>query len=348
MQTYGLVASRNLIMAEREMLKRAEPIKVISSFGMNKEMPQNKTDTIVFRRALPVDAATTGAASGAPQVTASDYLLQEGVTPSARTITYQDVQTTLQEYGILMKLSSKAELTYEDDIPKDMVALVGEHMGTLEEMICFNAVRGGTNIIYADGSARSSVQSVISLNKLRQAARNLEAAHGKHVTKKLAPGPNFGTAGVSPGYLVFSHTDLEADVRNLPGFTPKVEYGSGSQVHDREVGAVEQFRFITSPYFRPWAASGASVSTGVLRNNGQTTGTANADVYPVLIVAEDAWGSVALKGMGAIKPIYLPAKQVNHANPLGRFGYVGAQFMKTALRLNEQWMVRYEVAASVL
>ena len=83
MQTYSLVPSRNLIMAEREMLKHAEPIKVLGSFGTQKQIPQNKTDTVVFRRALPIDAA----ANGAPNVTTSNYLLQEGVTPGSRTIT---------------------------------------------------------------------------------------------------------------------------------------------------------------------------------------------------------------------------------------------------------------------
>lgn len=340
MQTYSLVASRNLIMAERAMLKHAEPIKVLSSFGMQKEMPQNSTDTIVFRRAVPIDAG----ANGAPDVTVADYLLQEGVTPASNSITYEDVQATLQEYGILLKLSSKAEATYEDDIPKDMVQLTGEHMGTLEELICFNSVRGGTNVVYADAAdaSRTDVNSVITLNRLRKVARTLEAAHARRVTKKLASGPNYGTSAVMPGYLVFCHTDVEADVRGLTGFVPTVEYASGSTVHEREFGAVENFRFISSPYFKPWADAG-----GAKGSTSSTTGT-NSDVYPVLVVAEDAWGQVALKGMGAIKPIYLPAKQTNHANPLGRFGYVGAQFMKTALRLNENWMVRLEVAVTAL
>ena len=89
MQNYSTAPSRNLIMAEREMLKKADPIKVLSSFGDQKPVPQNKTDTVVFRRPVPLDAA----ANGAPQVTASDYLLQEGTTPTARTIQYQDVAT---------------------------------------------------------------------------------------------------------------------------------------------------------------------------------------------------------------------------------------------------------------
>ena len=72
MQQYSTVPSRNLIMAEREMLAHAEPIKVISSFGSQKPVPVNKTDTVVFRRALPIDANTSGSPSG---INVGDYLL---------------------------------------------------------------------------------------------------------------------------------------------------------------------------------------------------------------------------------------------------------------------------------
>jgi len=330
-------------MAEREMLKHAEPIKVLSSFGTQRQVPQNKTDTVVFRRAVPIDAGT----NGAPNVTVSNYLLQEGVTPSARTIQYQDVQVTLQQFGVLMKISSKAESMYEDDIPGDMTKLVGEHMATIEELISYGVVRGGTNVVFANGTARTAVNTAVSLNKLRQAARQLESAHAMRVTEKLSAGPNFGTSAIHPAYLVFIHTDLEADVRNLAGFTPVVEYGTQKPVHEREIGAVEQFRFVTSPYFRPFLAAGGTVAAGAFLSNGGTTGT-DADVYPMMVVAQEAWGQVALKGMGAIDPIYLPAKQKTHANPMGMFGYVGANFYKNAVRLNENWMVRLEVAASGL
>jgi len=344
MQNYSTVPSRNLIMAEREMLKHAEPIKVISTFGKNKEVPKNKTDTVVFRRAVPLDAGT----NGAPDVTASNYLLQEGVTPGSRTITYVDVQVTLQQYGVLMKISSKAENLYEDDIPADMQKLVGEHMGSIEELISYGVVRGGTNVVYANGSDRTAVNTAVSLNKLRQCARQLESAHAQRVTEKLAAGPNFNTSPVSPGYLVFIHTDLEADVRNLVGFTPCEKYGTArAPVHDREIGAVEQFRIVTSPYFKPFLSAGGTVVAGTFLSAGGTVGT-DADVYPIMVIAQDAWGQVALKGMGAIQPIYLPAKQITHANPMGQFGYVGANFWKNAVRLNENWMVRLEVACSAL
>lgn len=343
MQTYSLVPSRNLIMAEREMLKHAMPIKVLSTFGTQKPIPQNKTDTVVFRRALPIDAGT----NGAPSITTSNYLMQEGVTPGSRTITYQDVQVTLQQYGVLMKLSSKAEAMYEDDIPGDMVKLVGEHMASIEELISYGVVRGGTNVVYANGTVRTAVNTAITLNKLRQAARQLESAHAQLVTEKLASSVNFGTAPVEPAYLVFIHTDMEADVRNLSSFVPVSRYGSQKPVHEREVGSVERFRIVTSPYFRPFLAAGGTITAGTFLSNGGTSGT-TADVYPIMVVAQEAWGQVSLKGMNAIQPIYLPAKQITHANPMGQFGYVGANFYKNAVRLNENWMVRIEAAASAL
>ena len=343
MQTYSGVPSRNLIMAERDMLKHAEPIKVLSTFGTQKPLPKNKTDTVVFRRALPIDAGT----NGAPSITTSGYLLQEGVTPAARTIQYQDVQVTLQQYGVLMKISSKAESLYEDDIPGDMVKLVGEHMGSIEELISFGVVKGGTNVVYANGTARANVNTAITLNKLRQAARVIEAAHGSSVTDKLAPGPNYGTAGIEAAFLVFIHTDMEADVRNLANFTPVVKYGSQKPVHAREIGAVERFRFITSPYFKPFLQAGGTVTAGAFLSNGGIVGTVG-DVYPMLVVAQDAWGQIALKGMDSVNPIYLKASTITHANPMGQFGYVGANFWKNAVRLNENWLVRIESCASGL
>jgi N4-gp56 family major capsid protein len=248
---------------------------------------------------------------------------------------------------VLMKLSSKAEAMYEDDIPGDMVKLVGEHMASIEELISYGVVRGGTNVVFANGTVRTSVNTGITLNKLRQAARQLESAHAQMVTEKLAASVNFGTSAVEPGYLVFIHTDMEADFRNLTGFVPLARYGSQKPVHEREIGAVERFRIITSPYFRPFLQGGGTITAGTFLSNGGNTGT-TADVYPLMVVAQEAWGQVALKGMGAVQPIYLPAKQITHANPMGQFGYVGANFYKNAVRLNENWMVRIEVACSAL
>lgn len=351
MQQYGTVASRNLIRAEMEMLKHAEPIVVLGSFGTQKEQPKRKTDTIVFRRVLPFGASTSGTTMEGvsryretPVINPNSFLLSEGVTPNSNTISYVDVSVTLQNYGVLFKFSSKAELMYEDDIPSDMSQQTGEVIAEMSELIRYGVIKGGTNVLYSNGSARTSVNTPISLAKLRNAARTLEANRARRVTQRLASGPNFGTAPVEGAYLVFCHTDCEADVRNLSGFTKVAEYASVKPAHEREIGAVENFRFITSPLLGPYLAGGASVgSSGML-----SVGATSVDVYPFLVIAQDAWANVALKGMGAVSPTVISSQTKNHANPLGLYGFVGASFWMAAVRLNEAYLVRIEAGVTTL
>lgn len=338
-QNYATVASRNLIRAEQEMLAHAEPIEVLANFGMQKQQPTRKTDTTVFRRLNPYGMAS----NGAPTIDVNAFEILEGVTPNSNSISYTDVSVTLKQYGVLFKFSSKAELMYEDDIPSDMSKLTGETMAEVAEKIRYGVIKGGTNVIYANGTTRAGINTALSLSKLRQAVRTLELARARMVTSRLSSGPDFGTSPVEPGYLVFIHTDVESDVRNLPGFTKVEEYAQRKLVHPRELGAVERFRFITSPLFEAFLAAGSGTLNGML-----SVGAANVDVYPSVVVAEDAWGQISLKGMGAVSPTILKATSKNHANPLGQFGYVGANFWMNAVLLNQNWMVRIESGATSL
>ena len=340
-QQYGTVASRNLIRAEMKMLKHAEPIQVLTKFGDQKEQPLRKTDTIVFRRLKPFNATN----AEVPNITAANFITAEGVTPTANTISYTDVTTVLNQYAVLFKFSSKAQLMYEDDIPNDMSKLTGETLAEVAELICYGQVKAGTGVIYANGAARTSLNTPVSLNDLRLAARTLESNRAKQVTSAIKSGPDFGVSSVEPGYIVFMHTDLLADVRDLPGFTKRVDYGSAiSPVHQREIGACEEFRFVTSPLFAPWLAGGASQGTSGMVSAGSSV----CDVYPMIVMAESAWGQVSLKGHGysGVSPTIIPASEKNHANPSGMFGYVGADFWCSSVRLNENWMTRIECCAT--
>jgi N4-gp56 family major capsid protein len=332
------------------MLEHAQPITVLGDFGTQREMPQNSTDTLVFRRTLPFGASAVGTTIegssryvGTPDITASNFVLAEGVTPNANTISFQDVSVQLQQYGVLFKYSSKVEQLYEDDIPGEMVKLTGETLAEVMEMVRYGVLKAGSTVIYANGSSRAAINTAISLNAIRKAARTLESNRARRVTSRLAPGVNFGTRAVQPAYVVFCHTDAVSDVRNLPGFTRVEEYGSFKPIHDREIGACEDFRFISSPLLKSFAGAGSSTLNGML-----SVGASAVDVYPFIVIGEDCWGQVALKGMSAIKPVVLKASQTNHANPLGQFGYVGASTWFATVRLNDAFMARIEAGVTAL
>jgi N4-gp56 family major capsid protein len=328
MTTYSDVSPRTNVWAAREMLKHAKPELVLEKFALPKKMPKNKTQTIVFRRPIPF--------------TAADTPLVEGVTPSATAFAYEDVQTTLKQYGQVVEITDVIEDTAEDPVLKDASMICGENIGRTMEKLNYGVVKAGTSVFYANGSARTDVNTPISLNRLRAAVRYLKSQKGKKITRMLSGSNNYATRPVEAAFAVVCHTDCESDIRNLPGFLPVAEYGQRNPISNYEMGTVEECRFVTSSDLEPYADAGATAGSMV-----STTGSV-ADVYPMMVFGQDSWGAVALRGQGAISPTIIPVGQKTKDDPLGQRGYVGWKSWHAALILNQTWMTRIEVAVTDL
>ena len=328
-----------------EILGHAVPVEVLGITGMQRQIPKNNGKTVVYRRYLPYGAAYTNANTiNRPVATTAGHILTEGITPTADTLVPQDVTVTLQQYGCLYQVTDQVVDTYEDDIPSEMKKQCGERVGLVREMVRYGVIKAGTNAYYAGGSSRATVDDHISLNLLRKVSRNLQANHAKRVTGILAPSPNYATKAVEASYLVFCHSDCESDIRDLAGFTPVAEYGSRKVVNENEIGSVENFRFVTSPELAPYADAGAAIGTTGLYS---TTGV-SVDVYPIIVVGEDAWGQVALRGADSLDPTWIPPGTKDKSDPLGQRGYIGAKFYMNATVLNEGWMAVIESGISAL
>lgn len=327
--TYGDISQRTAAWAEVTALEHARPILVLSKFGQNKPLPRNKAKTVKFRRPIPFAISTTP--------------LQEGVTPAAQQMRYEDVEATISQYGGVSETTDFVVDVAEDPVLRDMAELSGEQAAETLEMVTYGVVKGGTSVIYANGSSRSAVNTVMTLNHLRAGVRSLKANRARAHTTMLSGDVTYNSTPIEGGYVAFGHTDLEADVRNVPGFTPVAEYGSRKPLCPEEIGTVENIRFILSPLLESWADAGGTASTNSTKS---TTGT-SSDVYPLIITAKEAYGLVPLKGKGSITPSVLnptPSK----SDPLGQRGYVGWKSYFTCVRLNETWMTRIETAVSDL
>ncbi|MDR0215918.1 MAG: N4-gp56 family major capsid protein [Comamonas sp.] len=328
-----------------EILAHAVATEVLGITGMQRGLPKNNGRTIIFRRYLPFGAANTDwNTRNRPAVNAVAHELTEGVTPNADTLLPQDITATIKQYGCLYQLTDQVADTYEDDVPAEMKKHCGERVGLLREMIRYGVIKSCTNVFYAGAAASSrvSVAGKITLNLLRKVSRNLQANHAKRITGILAPSVNIATKPVEASYLVFVHSDAEADIRDLPGFTHVSAYGSRKPIHPQELGSCENFRFITSPELAPYLAAGADVaSTGLM-------GTAKVDVYPFIMVGEDAWGQLSLRGADAVDPTYIPPGVKDKSDPLGQRGYIGAKFYMQCTLLNEGWMALVEAGVSAL
>ncbi|WP_368921300.1 N4-gp56 family major capsid protein [Comamonas aquatica] len=326
-----------------EILAHAIATEVLGITGQQRGLPKNQGKTVVYRRYLPHGAANTNwNTRNRPVAAVAAHELTEGVTPTADSLTPQDITAVIKQYGCLYQLTDQTADTYEDDVPAEMKKHCGERVGMLREMIRYGVVKGCTNVFYAGGTSRATVASKITLNILRKISRNLQANHAKRITGILAPSSSIATKPVEASYLVFVHTDAEADVRDLAGFVHVSAYGSRKPVHPQELGSCENYRFVTSPDLAPYAAAGADIGTTGL------TGAAKVDVYPFIVAGEDAWGQLALRGADSIDPTYIPVGQKDKSDPLGQRGYVGAKFYMNAVLLNEGWMAVAEAGVTAL
>lgn len=327
-----------------EILAHAIAVEVLGITGQQRQVPKNQGKTVVYRRYLPYGASATNYNTiNRTLVDVNSHELTEGVTPSADSLVPQDITVTLKQFGCLYELTDQVVDTYEDDVASEMKQLCGERVGLLREMIRYGTIKAGANAYYAGGSSRGTVADKLTLNLIRKISRNLQANHAKRITSILAPSPNISTKPVEAGYLVFCHSDVESDIRNIAGFTPVAQYGSRKPMHEQEIGSVENYRFIVSPELAPYLNSGAAVgSTGLVAS------TTNVDVYPVIVCGENAWGQVALRGSDSLDPTYIPPNQKDKSDPLGQRGFIGAKFYMNATILNDGWMAIAEVGVSAL
>ena len=321
---YGDISPRTAAYAEKELLKRGIPYLVLEKFGQAKALPEASTKVIKFRRynALPNTPTT----------------LTEGVTPGGQTLAVTDVTATLAQYGDKVTITDVILDTHEDPTLNESVALLGEQAAQMIEKMRFGVLKAGTNVLYANGAARNAVNTAISITLQRRAVRALKRQNARFITSIVRSTPAYGTESVAPGYVALIHPDLESDVRVLTGFVPAEKYGSMTP-WENELGKVEDVRYVSSTIFEPFADAGGAKGTML-----STTGT-SADVYPVLFVARDAYGIIALKGMFALTPMVVNPKP-SDSDPLAQRGHVSWKAMQTAVILNDAWMVRGEVAAT--
>lgn len=331
MNTYGSISQRTAVYAAMEMLEHARPQLCLTKFGLSKPLPRNKSRTVKFRRPVPFTVEETPTP------------LTEGVTPQSEDMRYEDVEVTLQQYGGVTKLTDVIADLCEDSVLNDATELHGEKAARTMEKIAWGAVKGGTNVIYSNGSARTDVNTPISRSDVRNATRTLRANYGLMVNKMLKGGPNFGTTPIQAGYIGFSSSDMDSDIRDIPGFVPVSEYGSMKQISEYEIGAVETVRFITTPELTPFTGAGSTTL-----NDMVSVGGVRVDVYPVIVIAREAFGIVPLSGKGAITPIVLNPNNPNGADPLGQRGWTGWKAYNACTILNQAWIVRIESAASTL
>jgi N4-gp56 family major capsid protein len=347
--TYGDISPRTAAFVVRDLLKRGMPWLILEKFGQAKPLPSKSTKTIQFRRYYLDSTFTSTFGSDfnpheyfkGSNFSPANKTLTEGVTPDATMIESSDYEATLVQYGDRVVITDVIMDTHEDPIMREAVDILGEQAAILIEKTRYNVLKAGTNVFYAQGDAsRSATDKVFSLNDQRKVTRFLKRQLGKPITSAVKSTPAFGTESIAPSFICIVHPDLEPDLRAVSAFVPAEKYGTMTP-WDGELGKIEDVRYLTSTIIEPFLGGGDSGGTNVLETGGQ------ADVYPMLFLARDAYGIVAFKGANALTPMVVNPK-ASDSDPLAQRGHVGWKGYSATIILNDFWMVRLEVAVSDL
>lgn len=339
---YGDISPRTAAYVIKDLLSRAMPYMVIEKFGQNYPIPTNNTKTAKFRRYF-LQGATGSAGSGSGNyfVPLAITPLVEGVTPAGNRLATQDYTVQLNQYGDYVTITDVVMDTHEDPVLREATGIMAEQAAMTMETIRFNILKAGTNVYYSndDGTPlRTEVNTPISLAMQRKITTSMLRQNAKLITSAVKSTPDYRTEPVEGAFMALCHPDLETDIRGMAGYINPKQYGTTTP-YENEIGAVERVRYLTSTIFAPWADGGGA--KGLMRS---TSGT-NADVYPVLYIARDAYGIVPLKGKDSITPMVVNPKPAA-GDPLAQRGTVGWKAWQSAVILQDAFLVRGEVAAT--
>ena len=348
--TYSNPAGR-IGVAKAQILKAAKPMIVLGISGKKHKMKAKNSDTVRYRRWIPQGGSVTGTGRTLAaninkwSVNLGRARLTEGVTPDASHLQYQDIDVRIGQYGILFAYTDVANDLNEENIRKPMRMQAGQSAALLMEKIRYAKLRACINKSYSGNATnRQSVTKTLGRDDLRMASMILGGNRSKRLKSALRdPKAGNDIAQIEQAYCVFCHTNCEDLIRNIPDFKNREQYaGVTMPIHQNEIGAVENFRFIMSPELTPYPGAGGTVQT----SDGVFSTSNKADVYPFLFVAQDAWADVTLTRDTMFRVKEVTPDTESKSDAMNQLGYISVKFYAAAFIMNEGWMMVIESAAS--
>lgn len=331
--TYGDISPRTQLYAVAKLLTRGREGIYLDRFAVRYPIPKNNSKTITARRYKSL----------APAIEP----LTEGVAPTAQSADTEDVSTTLNQYGGVLRLTDQVEDLVDDPVLNEYSLLIGEQAADTKEALNWATLKAGVSVFYAGGAtSRAAVNSALTKGDLDKVERFFRRNRAATITSVAGASPKIDTHPIGACYVCFAHTDAKQIFEKMNGFIPTEKYASGSPTCAGEIGKVGSFRVILSANYTPEINAGASGTTNLAGNTGDAPTTdAKADVYSCVCMAHNAFGVVPFGGDKAVNMyVHSPGKSSSVDNPLAQRGSVGWKMYDASMILNELWVARIEFA----
>lgn len=299
---------------DRQMLEKARPHLVHTWFGQIRDIPQNASDTIKFRRYALLAAATTA--------------LTEGVTPTGSQLSVTDISATAAQYGDFIVLTDELKTETEDPLLMELNDILGQQAGNTFDQLCRDVLVAGTTVQYASTAvSRVTVSAAMKMTaaEVREAVRTLKINEAQKITSMVNPNPNVHTTPINACYIMIVHPKTTFDLKADSEFIKVQDYPNQSDVMPGEVGSIDEVRCIETTNAKVFAGAGA----------------AGVDVYASLILSTNAYGITRIAG-NALQTITHPLGSGGSTDPLDQRATHGWKGYFVTKILNENWVLRIE------
>lgn len=290
---------------DRRMLEYAKTRFIYQQYGQKRNIPRRNGKTVQFRRWELFEPSTTG------------QVLSEGVTPDAQNLSMSEITATVQQFGAYVEVSDLLDMTALDDVIRDSVALLGEQLGNVVDMITRDAIDAVTNIQYAGGAAADNAVAAankLTVDEIRKAVRTLKKNKAR----------SFSREGGKPHFVCICDPDSTYDLQSDDLWQDVSKYANAEQIYSGEIGRLFGVVFVET-------------TNGVIADGA---GAGGIDLHHTFVFGADAYGVIDISGSGAIKSIIKPHGSAGTADPLDQRATVGAKVPAyTAKVLNDDWIV---------
>lgn len=310
---------------DRNLLENARALLAHEKWGQVRTLPEGSGTTIKFRRPNVLSVATVP--------------LTEGVTPTGSSFTYTSLTATPLQYGDFVTFSDKVDLQNQDAVLTDISNEQGYQAGLTMDTLRRDVLVGGTSVFYANGSARTDVNTIIATDDLDKVIRYLKQNNATKITKMITASRGIGTTPIRPCFIGLIHPNVAYTVTGFTAFKAVETYAAQTTVIEGEIGAYKDIRFIETTQAKEWSGGGAAGGSSVEETGGV------ADVYGTLILAANAYGIIPVSGM-ALKFIVQQLGSAGAGDPLQQRGSAGWKMMTTTKILNDLFMTRIESAVT--
>lgn len=248
------------------------------------------------------------------------------------------IKGTMQNFGYFTEYSRDSldfdtENDLEQYVNSQMISTASQITEDLLQIDLLNAA--GT--IFYGGTAQSDAEmnetSKVSYEDLARLSVALDNTRTPKNTTVITGSMKVDTKTLPAARVMFVGPDLIQQLRKMKdyhgdaAFIPVQKYGDATTILRGEIGTVDQFRIVVNPEMMKWEGVGALVTD----DKGVYTTEGKADIYPMLVVGDDAFTTIGFHPTGTntkfeiihVKP---GSGNASNADPYGKRGFMSIQW----------------------